>query len=259
MLLTSIVPTPRPVVMAGRSYLVRPATIRMLAELQQWVDARTPGPFAGVWPLVYGADALQGDERFAAIGRALANAPEPVEWDSPDGASRLATIEGLAFTVWLGCRPEVSPEVAAQLASRSAVHEIAEFRRTFYGVDPEHELYMLFFADLLGPSGQTATWGEAMYEIAERTGWTLPQIYDLTLAEFGMIRRGGKAAPRPSPSQGSPGAFQSVKARLSLARVRDDEQQRSPGDRPTVQPDAGQPVGFAPVQERGPTSAGDQD
>lgn len=199
MVLTSIVPTPRPVVMAGRSYLVRPATIRMLAELQQWVDARTPDPFAGVWPLVYGADALQGEERWRAVREALDAAPSPVEWDDTEGSGMLATIEGLAFTVWLGCRPEVSPEQAVRIVVAATGPEIAAFRRAFYGVDPRHELYVVLFAGMLSEGGPPATWGEAICQIAEATGWTLPQIYDLTLAEFGMIRRGGKEAPAPGP------------------------------------------------------------
>lgn len=244
-------PKPRPVPMAGRVVLVNPATIRMLAELQDWVDSQIPDPFASVWPLVYGENPAQGEDRWGPIRKALKEAPDPIEWDSREGSAKLATLEGVAYAIWLACRPAVTPEIAAEIVIRASGPEIAAFRRAFYGINPEHELYMLLFSDMMSESPPSASWPEAVCEVMEKTGWTLPQIYDLTLAEFGMVRRGGKEAPRPSPANsGDPRNWKAIRERLfGPDAVGSNPSRRDPDDRATIKLDPDQPAPGVSVEE----------
>lgn len=212
--LTTLVPTPRTVVMAGRGVLVRPATIRTLAELQGWLDADERDPFDGI------GDALAagGDAKWAAVRAAIAGFEPAPEWDSPEGDARLWTAEGLAFTIWLGCRPDVGPADAARILSGSSPSEIAAFRRAFFGIDPIHELYRILLGEFSAkPEGRPVSWPEAVHRVAEAMGWTYSQVYDLTLAEFGYAMRGGKPAETPGPSRGvtgNPGRFREYQRRL---------------------------------------------
>lgn len=260
MRLTSFIPMPRPVPMAGRVVFVSPATIRMLAELQDWVDRQIPDPFASVWPVVYGDDRAEGEDRWSAIREALKAAPDPVEWDSREGSSRLATLEGVAYTIWLACRPAVSPEQAAGIVTGATGPEIAAFRRAFYGVDPEHELYMLLFGDMIPESPPSSTWPEAICDVVEKTGWTLPQVYDLTLAEFGMVRHNGKAAPRPSPANsGDPRRWKAVRERLlGPNAVGNNPGGRNPDNGATVQLGPDQSAVGLGVEENGTAPTRDQ-
>lgn len=200
--ITAIVPSPRRVAFAGGVFDVWPATLNDLADLQSWLDASWNDPLVSLWPQLYGEDAVEGEPRWALLRRSLEVADVgPPAWDDDRGQELLMTAEGVAVLVYLALRkghPKIDAESAAKLASVLAPDEYFALRRAWLGCDPVHEVGRLLLDGFpLKTGGTPPTWCKAIHETAEAFGWTYPQVYAMTLAEFANARRGGSPANGP--------------------------------------------------------------
>ena len=200
--LTVVIPAPRPVAVAGRGFLVRPATLRDLAEIQGWLDARFPDPLDAIGEQLFGPEPAQGTERDRLLTEAeLAWDEGPPLWDDARGAALLATAEGASVLLWVALRrdnPGFTPEAAADLSLAITAAEYLAVRRAFIGSDTGHEITRLMLGDAWRPApGPKPTWAECVHSVAEAMGWTYSQVYDLTLSEFGRAARRGKPAEAP--------------------------------------------------------------
>ena len=200
--ITAVVPRPRRVAFAGGVFDVWPATLNDLADLQAWLDSSWPDPLVEIWPQLHGDDALEGEPRWALLRRSLEEAEiGPPAWDDDRGQDLLLTAEGVAVLVYLALRkghPKVDAESAAKLSSVLTPAEYFAVRRTWLGCDPVPEIGRLLLDGFpLKTRGVPPTWGKAIHETAEAYGWTYPQVYEMTLAEFANARRGGSPAIGP--------------------------------------------------------------
>jgi hypothetical protein len=200
--ITSIIPSPRRVDIGGATFHVWPATLYDLAELQGWLDDSEPDVLSEVWPQLFGDDALEGEPRWALLRDAHARADlGPPAWDDDRGADMLATSEGVATLVWLSLRkghPELKPADSVALSLGMSAAEYLAVRRAWLGAEPAHEIARLLMEGFpQSKPGEPATWGKVVHETAEAFGWTYPQVYALTLAEFANARRGGEPADTP--------------------------------------------------------------
>ena len=200
--ITELVPQPRRASLGGADWLVWPATLIDIAELQAWLDQSWPCPLEWAWDRLYGPDAIEGEERWSLLRGSLSVAREgPPAWDDDRGAERLGRWDGIVMVLWLALRkahPELTAEGVVDVAARSTASEIAAVRRAWLGVDPVHELERALMEGAVpAKSGPGVTWRKAIHETAEAFGWTYPQVYAMTLAEFVNARTGGKTPEGP--------------------------------------------------------------
>lgn len=193
--LTDLVPTPRPVTLAGGEYRISPATLRELATLQSVLDDDWPDPLDAVWPLLLDAD--DETRRSLLIQARVGWDTGPPLWDEESGANALATFKGVVAFLLIALRRhhgKLTVEDVVRIASGLSAAELAKARRVFFGIDSQREIDRL---QLQPPDqdGERAGWGLVVDEVARDYGWTYGQVYDLTLAELGNARRAGKPQP----------------------------------------------------------------
>lgn len=181
----------RTVTLAGKRWRVSEATVSDLTRLQAWIDTKQEDPF----PLL---DDLCTIEDEAGKRRAAAALWDNFDRELPsplneEGQVLLATAEGvcqLLATALARHHPSLSPEKIVDIASRMNESEFSALTRVFWGSQVKPILARILGCDE-GGSGREIDWPEAVMSVAERYGWSLSQISELTLTQFGMALRGG--------------------------------------------------------------------
>jgi hypothetical protein len=196
--ITDLIPTPRRCPAAGRDYEVWPGTLEDVARLQAWLDGLWIDPIDDFMKVML-SDA-DDSARQAASRKAMEDLGPPL-WDDERGADRLATVAGVAVFLASALRrghpnlkaPDVV-EIVTGSEDRPAMtsEEYARIRRVFFGVDSRREIERLMIGPLPERGGRRLTWGEVVDEISRERNWTYPQVYALTFAEVGNVRRHGK-------------------------------------------------------------------
>lgn len=210
--LTDIIPMPRPVTLAGRGFDVWPARLIDLAELQSWIDRKYDDPLPPAWEAIYGDEPLRGEDRDNILRSAL-KAPESPAWDEPEGYQLAGTLEGVAYTLYLGLRrgqPDIAVSDCVTLATTITMGEYAAFRRAWLGVNSKAEIQALLLGDLIPneTNGDRVSWNRIIDDVARERHWTYDYIHTLTPAQIVNARHNGEPPdPLDVPIRGDVMAF----------------------------------------------------
>jgi hypothetical protein len=204
--ITRVLPVPTPVVLAGRTWLVRPLQLRQVAELQGWLaHVADRSPLAAHRAAI--AAAPEGHARDVAAARAyLALEAWPIRFGSREASPYWSTPMGARFFLHVALERAISSGGADPDPKSLSPAEWAELGSAAFGADPLEEL-----VGVLEPTpeaiAEPMNWAKAFAEVARETGWTFEQIGELTVGQFLAYRTrgevaGGTVAPRPGETIG---------------------------------------------------------
>lgn len=212
-LITGILARPRPVAVAGRVYPVWEATLGALADLQAWLEGRTPDPLDGL-------DGADESALFAALAAAQDGPPEP---GTERAGLLLATPEGVCEFLRVALSrgtPGLTPQAVAGLAVGCTAEEFARVYRAFFRAEPVGRIARLILGpdDDGGETGRRVTWAEAVVGLLdEHPAWTLEYVEGLTPTQFGLLRSGGRSEGGALPVRKA----EALWAKLRASRIAD--------------------------------------
>ena len=193
--ITSVVPPPRVVALAGRDWLVGELRLGDLWELQAWLDARHGDPLAVVRPRL--AEPTK-EWRPLVIDAYDAAEAGPPTFGTDRARVEFGTAEGIVAFVWIVLRrayPSLTAEDAVSLATLMEPHEYAALRRAVFDVDPLDECEpLLGFGEESG--GSEPKWGEWLAQVCAALGQTWEGVARMTLSEFFNALNEGRAPVR---------------------------------------------------------------
>ena len=194
--LTTLFPRPRPVTLAGRTFLVGEMRLRDLIDLQAWIDSRWESPLDAVRPSL---EPMGERERMDAL-RGLWDACEagPPMWGTDEAMRILNCPEGIAETFYVVLRthqPEMTLIQLREVAESTTPEEYMAMLTAWRRVDPIDELAWMLGMDDAG-KGNPIGWAQAVCEMCETYGWTLEYAESLTLRQISTARGCGKPKER---------------------------------------------------------------
>lgn len=189
--LTRIVPAVRTLRIAGSPRPVAELRIRDLADIQSWLDARSPLPSV---PRDAGLR-----ERFQAA-KALVDACEQTPLlDAKEGRDALDTREGIAVVLYLAVSrhdKSYSPQNAAEDALAIDDDEYAELWRILLNADPLRPAFAVFNEGMESPgNADSIDWPKSIAEFCAEFHCLPAAVYGLTVSEFMALRAGGCSDP----------------------------------------------------------------
>lgn len=206
-MLSSLWPTPECVPLDdGGTLTVRPLTLRDLAALESWAVARVRARGETPGALIDQARALIDDpgQRDALLRRAydLAESGEDALKAAID--AELSTIDGYAAWLRLAVvEPQLDGESAVELMERVTIADWSRLYRACTRPDPLDEAAAAIdrAIGVTFPSSpfecHKDVTSKLVMMMAERLGWTLDQIGDLTLAAWDVVLRCGEPSDHP--------------------------------------------------------------
>lgn len=217
--ITNIFPRPRPVVVAGHSFLVNEARVRDLIALQGHIDERATRPLEAL-RAEHGR--LDGPEVRGALWGILDGLEDdPPMWGNEAGYRFFADWDGIQFWmgVILGQCNAITPAYLDWIAHHATVSEWEGLKREWRRIDPRMELESLLGIE--ADEGDPVPWPQAICEVVDATGWTLDVIANLHMSQIRAIRSGGKEEERGTvvmPGQSVAAVQAAVKARYNRMR-----------------------------------------
>lgn len=201
--LTRVLAAPCVVPLGGVPTRLGELTLSDLAALQQWVADRSPHPLDGLPPAGLDDEPETRRERLKAAWEAARTWPP--RFASPEARALTTSPTGLLELLRLCLRradPGATEADALEVAGRMVAADWATVHRVAFGVDPWREILLEVEPE---PESPPVNWVEAILEVVERTGWTLPQVGELTVSQWRAIRGGVEAfaykfTPRPGES-----------------------------------------------------------
>jgi hypothetical protein len=189
-------PSPWPVEIRGRSYLVSEYRLRDLACLGDWVARQRGNPLDRLPP----SELRSADPRAwrAALLAAheLADADAP-EWGDPEAAPLVQSFDGLAFSAWVAIRrhqPEVDLSLATRLTAamlNEAIPEWVALQIAALRPDARYAVNRIVLADvaphLLAKKPRRGNWARSVADLILNSSMTLNDISELTVGQFNLI------------------------------------------------------------------------
>jgi hypothetical protein len=207
-MLSNLWPSPERVSLDdGEALVVRPLTLRDLAALEAWALGRIRARGETPGALIDQALALQEDPdaRDALLRRAydLAESEDATLAGLVD--AELASPEGYAAWLRLAVQdPPLDGAGSAALVDRITVADWSRLYRAATRPDPLDEAAAAIdraigvtFPRAPHPGAPTDETAKLALIVAERLGWTLDQIGDLTLGQWGAVLRCGDPSDHP--------------------------------------------------------------
>lgn len=191
--ITSILPRPRAVALAGRVYALAELRLVDLAELQAWLELAAPHPLAGLPHVANDPDPATRRARLVVAWHAAKEWP-PV-YGSDAARDLLASPGGAVAFVWLCLRrhqPDTPLDEAANVAAAMTAEEWRELRRVAYGVPIWRQLIGELDPEWSDSPANAIEWGEAFERLSADRGWTYEQIGEMTLSQWRNYCTGGK-------------------------------------------------------------------
>lgn len=192
--LSRIIPVPRLLEIGGRDWLVSELTLRDVATLEAFVEARLPRPV----DCLPDRGSVPSWAWHTLFEQAWDRAEEwPPDFDSPLSSDVMQTLHGTAFFLWLTLRRfnSVEFEEAAQLSLMATPRAWREVNRVAYGVEQIDELDRMLEDLGLHPGG-AYPWEENVYRVCESLKLTPDEVADMTISQFFWALRQGKPKER---------------------------------------------------------------
>lgn len=194
--LTRLFPRPRPVTIAGRTFLVGEMRLADLVDLSEWMEGRWECPLEALRPSLGTMDDRARRDALRGVWDACEAGPPT--WGTDEGMRMLATAEGIARTFVVILRthqPGLTLEEIREVAEATTPEEYGEMLAAWRRVEPIDELSAMLGMDQ-GDRGRPIGWAQAVCELCEATGWTLDYALTLTLGQIRTFRSGGKPIER---------------------------------------------------------------
>lgn len=222
--IADILGTPRPVELAGETFMLAPLRVADLGDLGAFAmrdRARGPDPIevAGSLP----GDAPAADR--AAAFRAAQDfaVARPPDLGTPGYAASTASAEGLAWFALVALRRHnegLGAREAAALAGRIVAQRPGDAARLYaraFGTHPGRRLASLLGGDDDG--SEPVDWPRLIDRLASERGWTYAEIGEMTLPAFWSALRDGKAPDleyRPRRGESAAGLRRRIRSLLGL-------------------------------------------
>lgn len=201
--ITSVFSRPRPVSLAGRTFLVGEVRLADVIDLQEFIERRSVSPLEASWDEL---GRLDGRARAATLYGILDRLEEyPPLYGKSDGFRVLDCAEGIfeMFRVILrwshpeldvadenGRYPSIEALAGAVNDSPNGRAEYAEMKRVWRRATQAEEVSLMLGIGAVGV-GDEIGWPKAIFEVIQATGWTFGYIEGLTLSQFKTVRTGG--------------------------------------------------------------------
>lgn len=214
--ITLLYPRPRPVTLAGRTFLVGEMRIADLIDLQDFLDRRHQCPLEVLRPRIVGLPEPERMEVLRGVWKAVEKGPP--RYGTPEASAILDSVEGIAESFRLVLRthhPEMTLAQVREVAESTTPDEYEAMVRAWRRVEPIDELAWLLGMEE-GEKGSPIGWAQAVCETCEHFGWTLAYVETLSVSQFRTARAMGK--PRDRGMKVAPGgvkeALRKMKAKM---------------------------------------------
>jgi hypothetical protein len=191
--ITRVLPVPRPVTLAGRTYLADELQLKDIAQIQGWLEQQTPHPLEGLPPVWADPEpATRPDRLRAAWTRAAA---WPVRFGSPEAWAALDGDAGRLLLLHLTvgkADPDFGVADSAGLLPGIAPAEWSALLRVAFATTPTMELAAELDDSQRDPLRLT-DWCEAFDLVHQHRVLSYREIGELYLSQWRNLNAVGKA------------------------------------------------------------------
>jgi hypothetical protein len=195
--ITAVIPRPSTIRLGSEDYMVGEFRLIDLADLQAFLDDRHNDPIGWLREDI-ARDGAEAYERELAIAYGEADQPYGFihgEWNPRDPQERLDQALHFMLIALKQYQPETTVEDVRLIAETLELGQMSLLNRAAWGTAPLDEI-----GNLLGfkhrKERTSLTWPKAIVEtVAAYPGYTLRDVYQLTLSEFWYLRSGGNPKP----------------------------------------------------------------
>lgn len=191
--ITRVIPCPVPVTVGESVWLVCGLTLRDMAMLQAYVNARIPDPVA-----VALQDIAKRGLRNRPRHRRLAEAYEqaetwPPRYGSAEADAVLSTPAGRMFLLSLiADRSGWTADQLTELCETLDAESLDRLELAAFGADPLDVAAALMGLNDQADDSDPINWAEAFADCADATGWTFDDIASMTIGQWLAYRSRGK-------------------------------------------------------------------
>lgn len=234
--LRAVFPAPVFVPLGGELYSVAEFTLGDLATLDRWLDSLVD-PVADIVPAVCDPEPDTRKARLVAAWRGLGDRPY---LGTDAGAELLDSVEGRAVQLLIACDRAGSPidaERAMAAVTDATVAEWMAFDRAAWAVpawrsiarELDPDWWMASLEESAGnEDDDPADWGRTVVRLVMDRGWKLADIQAVTIGQWRLLCRGGKAERYTGPPQRDGESAADWLARSAAVFSLPEEDQESP-------------------------------